>query len=69
MKKVLILVLVGCAVASAWASDIYVAAAASLTDVMKTIKPLYEKSHPGTKLVMVYGATGMLRTQVRKGAP
>jgi molybdate transport system substrate-binding protein len=52
-----------------WAEDLFVAAAASLTDVMKTVEPLYVREHPGVKLTFVYGSTGMLRTQLLKGAP
>lgn len=69
MKARLVLALAGCLSASAWADDIYVAAASSLTDAMRAVEPLYIKSHPGTKLVFVYGATGLLRTQVAEGAP
>lgn len=69
MKKLLVLALAGWMTASAWSGDVYVAAAASLTDVMKAVEPLYVKAHPGEKLVFVYGATGLLRTQVLKGAP
>ena len=69
MKKLLVLALAGWMTASAGAGDVYVAAAASLTDVMKAVEPLYVKAHPDEKLVFVYGATGMLRTQVLKGAP
>ena len=69
MKKLLVLALAGWMTASAGAGDVYVAAAASLTDVMKAVEPLYVKAHPDEKLVFVYGATGLLRTQVLKGAP
>jgi len=69
MKALLVMMLAGMVTAFAQAGDVYVAAAASLTDVMKALGPLYEKGHPEVKLVFVYGATGMLRTQVLKGAP
>lgn len=55
--------------APARAGEIFVAAAASLTDVMKAVRPLYAREHPGVKLTFVYGSTGMLRTQVLQGAP
>jgi molybdate transport system substrate-binding protein len=61
--------LAGLMTSSARAGDVFVAAASSLTDVMKAVEPLYVKAHPGGRLVFVYGATGMLRTQVLKGAP
>ena len=69
MKTLLVMTLAGLVTVSAWAGDVYVAAAASLTDVMKTVEPLYVKAHPDVKLICVSGATGMLRTQVIKGAP
>ena len=69
MKKLLMLALASLMSSSIWADDIYVAAAASLTDVMKTVQPLYVKTHPEVKLILVYGATGMLRAQVLNGAP
>ena len=69
MKKLLVMILAGGVTASARAGDVYLAAAASLTDVMKTVEALYEKAHPEVKLTIVYGSTGMLRTQVLKGAP
>ena len=69
MKKLLVMTLAGMVTASVWSGDVYVAAAASLTDVMKAVEPLYVKAHPRVKLIIVYGATGMLRTQIIKGAP
>lgn len=69
MKRLPVMILAGWTAASAWAGDVYVAAAASLTDVMKAVGPLYTRTHPGVKLTFVYGATGMLRTQVLQGAP
>jgi molybdate transport system substrate-binding protein len=69
MKTLLVMTLAGLTMVSAWAGDVYVAAAASLTDVMKAVEKDYAKTHPDVKLTFVYGATGMLRTQVLKGAP
>ena len=69
MKTMLAMMLAGWTAVSAVADDLYVAAAASLTDVLKAVGPAYEQAHPGTRLTVVYGATGMLRTQVLKGAP
>ena len=69
MKTLLVMILAGLVTAFARAGDVYVAAAASLTDVMKAVEPLYAREHPGVKLIFVYGSTGMLRTQLLKGAP
>lgn len=69
MKTLLVMILAGLVTAFARAGDVYVAAAACLTDVMKAVEPLYAREHPGVKLIFVYGSTGMLRTQILKGAP
>ncbi len=69
MKTLLVMILAGLTMVSARAGDVFVAAAASLTDVMKTVEKTYTAAHPGVKLTIVYGSTGMLRTQVLKGAP
>jgi molybdate transport system substrate-binding protein len=49
--------------------ELYVLAAASLTDVMKELTPLYESTHPGQKLVISYGSSGTLQQQIEQGAP
>ena len=69
MKTGLVMILAGLVTVSARAGDVFVAAAASLTDVMKAVEPLYTREHPEVKLTFVYGSTGMLRTQILKGAP
>jgi molybdate transport system substrate-binding protein len=63
------MILAGLMTASVRAGDVFVAAAASLTEVMKAVEPLYSREHPGSKLTFVFGSTGMLRTQLLKGAP
>ena len=69
MNMGLVMILAGLVTALARAGDVFVVAAASLTDVMKAVEPLYTREHPGVKLTFVYGSTGMLRTQLLKGAP
>jgi len=69
MKRVLLVLLASVVTASATAGDLYVAAGAGLSDVLKAVEPQYRKTHPDVKLTFVYGATGMLRTQVLKGVP
>jgi molybdate transport system substrate-binding protein len=63
------MILAGLVAACARAGEVFVAAAASLTDVMKAVEPLFLRDHPGVKITFVYGSTGMLRTQLLKGAP
>ena len=69
MRTLLVILLGGLVAASAMAGELFIAAAASLTEVMKAVEPLYVREHPGTRLTFVYGSTGMLRTQILKGAP
>ena len=49
--------------------EILISAAASLKDVMGSIKPAFEKTNPGIKLTFNYGASGQLRIQIENGAP
>lgn len=51
------------------AAEITVSAAASLTNAFKELVPLFEAEHPGTKLLLNFGASGALLQQIAKGAP
>lgn len=53
----------------AWAADITVSAAASLTDAFKNIAKVYEQQHPKDKVLLNFGASGSLLQQIDKGAP
>ncbi|MGV8358636.1 molybdate ABC transporter substrate-binding protein, partial [Pseudomonas aeruginosa] len=55
--------------APAWAADLVVSAAASLTNAFKTIAHQYEALHPDTKVVLNFGASDVLMQQIVKGAP
>src|SRR5476649_954327 len=54
---------------AAHADEIVVSAAASLTNAFKAIGDAYEKQHPGTKVLMNFGASDVLMQQIVKGAP
>ncbi|ADO57809.1 MULTISPECIES: molybdate ABC transporter substrate-binding protein [Paenibacillus] len=49
--------------------DLTISAAASLTDALKEIQPLYESSHKGIKLNFNFGGSGALEKQIEQGAP
>lgn len=46
-----------------------IAAAADLHHVMDRLVAIYRQEHPGAHIDVVYGSSGILRTQVRQGAP
>ncbi|WP_423196233.1 Molybdate ABC transporter substrate-binding protein [Cupriavidus sp. H19C3] len=52
-----------------FAADLVVSAAASLTNAFKALAGQFEKSHPGTKVVLNFGASDVLMQQIVKGAP
>jgi len=54
---------------SAFAADLVVSAAASLTNAFKTLAEQYEKVHPDTKVVLNFGASDVLMQQIVRGAP
>lgn len=50
-------------------ADLTVLAAASLTDVFKTVETTYEKKNPGTKLTFSFAGSQELAAQVKQGSP
>ncbi|MBF0482298.1 MAG: molybdate ABC transporter substrate-binding protein [Desulfovibrionaceae bacterium] len=56
-------------VRAAWAGEIVVSAAASLTDALAKVKTAFEKENPGTTVVTNFGASGTLLKQMEQGAP
>ncbi|SEB20032.1 molybdate ABC transporter substrate-binding protein [Paraburkholderia sartisoli] len=55
--------------ANARADELVVSAAASLTNAFKAVGEAFEKQHPGTKVLMNFGASDVLMQQIVKGAP
>lgn len=49
--------------------EVYIVAAASMTDAIKEIGANYEKEHPDVKLMYSFGSSGALQTQIEQGAP
>jgi molybdate transport system substrate-binding protein len=54
---------------SSTSSQITVSAAASLSDVMAAIQPLYTQQNPNVKLTYNFGSSGSLQQQIEQGAP
>jgi molybdate transport system substrate-binding protein len=53
----------------AFAQDLVVSAAASLTQAFRDVGAQYEKAHPGRKVVFNFAASGALLAQIQQGAP
>lgn len=53
----------------AMAGDLLVSAAASLTNAFTEMKEPFEKTHPGTSLVLNFASSGALLKQMEQGAP
>jgi molybdate transport system substrate-binding protein len=49
--------------------ELIVSAAASLTNALKEVAGAFEKTHPGTRIVYNFAASGVLLQQMAKGAP
>lgn len=49
--------------------EVYIIAAASMTDAVKEIGANYEKQHPDVKLMYNFGSSGALQSQIEQGAP
>jgi molybdate transport system substrate-binding protein len=61
--------LLGLAALAARAGEVTVSAASSLGNALREIAPLFERTHPGAKLQLNFGASGALFAQIAKGAP
>ena len=69
LARPLALLLGGLLSLPAIAADVTVSAAASLTNALREIAPLFESATPGRKLQLNFGASGALLAQIAKGAP
>ncbi|SFL73132.1 molybdate ABC transporter substrate-binding protein [Salibacterium qingdaonense] len=50
-------------------TELVVAAASSLQDVMRDIRETFEKEHPDVELTFHFGSSGSLKQQIARGAP
>jgi molybdate transport system substrate-binding protein len=69
LPRALALVFASLLAVAAQAGDLTVSAAASLTNALRELAPLYEAENPGTKVQYNFGASGALLQQIAKGAP
>ena len=68
-KKALAVLVLSAVASAAWAGEVTVSAAASLTNAFKDIAQGYEAQNPGTKVRLNFGGSGALLQQMAKGAP
>jgi molybdate transport system substrate-binding protein len=54
---------------AAFAADLVVSAASSLTNAFRAVAERYEQSHPDSKVVLNFGASDVLMQQILQGAP
>jgi molybdate transport system substrate-binding protein len=75
MSKVKLIFLLVVSAALIWGppvqagSELFVSAAASLTNALKEVARQFETTHPGVKIVGNFAASGVLLQQMAKGAP
>ncbi|MCO7460546.1 molybdate ABC transporter substrate-binding protein [Stenotrophomonas maltophilia] len=69
MKRAGLLLLGLLATVPAWAADLTVSAASSLTESFRELGAAYEKAHPGAKVDFNFAASGVLLQQISRGAP
>jgi molybdate transport system substrate-binding protein len=67
IRSALALVVLAASATAAAAADLTVSAAASLANAFKELGPLFEAAHPGTKVLLNFGASGALLQQIVKG--
>ncbi len=66
---VLAAVLAVAVAAPSFAAELTVSAAASLTNALQELKPLFEKANPGVTMLTNFAASGALLKQMAEGAP
>jgi len=68
LRPLVLLALAGCALC-ARAADLTVSAAASLSNALRDLAPLFEAAQPGTHVQFNFAASGLLLQQIAQGAP
>lgn len=74
MKKILFIILfaaffiIGCENQQEQKTDLIVFAAASMTETLEEIKPLFENKYPDINLIYTFDSSGTLKNQISEGA-
>jgi molybdate transport system substrate-binding protein len=68
LAVLLVLGLSGCAKTKTERTELRVFAAASMTETLQQIKPLYEAAHQDVELVFTFDSSGTLKEQIAQGA-
>ena len=63
-----LLAVCGCTSGEPQTAELTVFAAASMTETLEELKPVFEKSHPGVTVVYNFDSSGTLKTQIEEGA-
>ena len=69
MNRSVLALLIVAAPLHAFAADVIVSAAASLSNSFSEIGKLYEAKHPGDKIIANFAASDVLLKQIEQGAP
>ena len=69
LRSLAIAAAAACGALAVDAAELTLSVAASLTNAMREIAPLFEAAHPGTRVQLNFGASGALLQQIAKGAP
>lgn len=69
LKKLIISALFALASISAWAENITVFAAASMTNVLQELSQAFEKKYPADKVVFSFASSSVLAKQIEQDAP
>ncbi len=69
MRHALFFLIVLLGTTPVWAGDLFVSAAASLTNAFEEIKKDFESTYPDINVVFNFAASGPLLSQIQQGAP
>ncbi len=58
----------GCAAEKPQEAELTVFAAASMTETLEELKPIFEETHPGVTVTYNFDSSGTLKTQIEEGA-